>query len=358
MNSSNIITNNYTSENPSFSISKFPQINDKNINFSINEIINHLNWRKQINSDSRVLIKPNFTLNEHKPGVTTSPIFLKNVVASLSDICKEITIVEGNGGSFLYSADEAAENHGVYDLVREFNVNWLNISKLPTKKVTKKINGKKISIMLPDSIDKYGDTLISLPVFKNHCMTTVTLGIKNLWGLVPSEMRMLLHSNINRYLPLISEYYNHQFTLIDGSIGLEGNGPMFGDPIEMKTILGSNNPIIADIVGSWIMGVHPNRVQHIMEYAKYKQIDVNKIIESVKNDLQDFQQELKVIRTPSNYLDLLTFKSHSVSKIVFDSPLTSPIYKLFNLINGNRVSIPPKELKKQYLEKYSEKPKI
>ena len=336
-----------------FYVSKFQEIELEIIQKIINDIIDKLKWKEKIKPDSKILIKPNFTLNEHKPGVTTSPMFLKAVVSSLYKITRNITIVEGNGGSFLYSADEAAENHGVFDLVKEFGVKWLNISKLPTKKITKKVNGKKISILLPDSIEKYGDTLISLPVFKNHCMTTVTLGIKNLWGLVPSEMRMLLHSNINYYLPLISEYYSHQFTLIDGTIGLEGNGPMFGDPIEMKTILGANNPIIADVLGSWIMKVDPLNVSHIFEFANYVNFDIGEFISNLNKDLEDFRQELKVVRTPSNYLDLLTFKSRSISKIVFDSPLTSPIYKLFNLINGDRTSIPPHELKKQFHKKYS-----
>ncbi|MFX0084972.1 MAG: DUF362 domain-containing protein, partial [Candidatus Hodarchaeota archaeon] len=301
----------------------------------VSNVIDSLNWKNIITSDMKVLIKPNFTKEIHEPGVTTSPIVLKALVKYISGWGNEITIIEGNGGSWSFDATQSAFNHGVKELKEEFGVKWVNISNLPRTKYSSKIIKKNLTLELPKDIDKIGDILISLPVFKTHCITKVTLGIKNLWGLIPSEMRMLNHSKLKWYLPLLGNYFNHQLTLIDGTIGLEGNGPMRGDKIEMNTIFGSNDPVIADIIGALLMKIDPRAVDHIVHYAKHMDIEIDTIISKVLEDISDFQVEFNMKRNFSNYLDLITFKSRFISKIVFDSPLTSIIYFLFNLINGS-----------------------
>ncbi len=332
-------------KNKKYAVSKLKENSEEEIRKGIRVLLDTLEWKEKISKYSKIMLKPNFTDIEHKQGVTTSPIVLRILVEEISKWNQSITIVEGNGGSYLFSATEAAQNHGIFDLVEEFGVNWVNVSELPTQKVSKKINGKKLSIRLPKDIEKYGDVLISVPVFKNHCMTRVTLGIKNLWGLIPSEMRMLLHSRIDYYLPLIMEYYNHQFTFIDGTIGLEGNGPIFGDPVEMKTFLAANDPVVADIIGSWIMKVNPKKVSNIKNSARYFNYEIDDVIKTIPSSGTNFQTELNVERIISNYLDLLTFKNSFISRVVFNSPLTPLIYFLFNIVNGDRTSIPPKKLK-------------
>lgn len=328
------------------SLVKLGENNEETIRAGLKELIHETRLDQRLKQQRNVLIKPNFTLDTYKPGVTTSPLVLKLLVEQIHSFSENITIIEGNGGSYLFSADEAARNHGVFDLTREYGVNWTNVSKLETEKVTRIINKRKMKLALPRQGEFQEPFLISVPVFKNHCMTRVTLGIKNLWGLVPSELRMLHHSNINRYLPLIGEHYNHQFTIIDGTIGLEGNGPMFGDAIELRTLLASSNAVIGDVIATWLMKIDPQQISHISEYARHRGTRIEDIVKQIPSRWSNYQEELKMIRTPSNYLDLLTFKSFALSKVVFDSPLTPMIYFLFNLVNGDRKSITPKKLKK------------
>lgn len=336
--------------NSSYAITKIKNKEQNSINEAMELLLEELEWKKFLSNYSKVLIKPNFTDVIHKPGVTTSPAVLKAMVEILSSWGKEITVIEGNGGSWLFNATVAAKNHGVMELKKEFGTEWLNISELPTKEVEKIVLNKKLKLKLPEKIHQYGEILISLPVFKNHCMTTITLGLKNLWGLIPSELRMFNHSRLNWYLPLIGDYYNHKLTLIDGLIGLEGNGPMYGDPVNMLTFFAGNDSLIVDVIGTWLMKVDPNSIGHIKKSLEFANLSLNQIKKDIPEELSFFQTELKAKKIPSNYLELLTFKSHFISKIVFDSPMTSFIYFLFNLINGDRVSIPPKELKKKFYD--------
>ncbi|MFW9878414.1 MAG: DUF362 domain-containing protein [Candidatus Thorarchaeota archaeon] len=336
-------------QNNLFGATRVKESSSENIRKGLIKLIDLLKWRKIIGSDTRILIKPNFTAEYHHPGVTTSPQVIRGLVDILSKWGNEIAIIESNGGSWLFNASSAAKNHGIINLTREYNISWINISDLPTKKITETISNRKISLNLPADIEKTRNVLISLPVFKSHCMTKITLGLKNLWGLIPSELRLLQHSKLNWYLPLIAKYYNHQLTLIDGIVGLEGNGPMFGNPIKMNILFGGNNPIISDIVASWLMKINPKSVDHIKSYARYSDTSIDGVISQIPLSATDFQKEMKFIRTPSNYLDLLTFKSQFLSKIVFDSSLTPLIYYLFNFVNGDRKSIPPKKLREKFL---------
>lgn len=334
-----------------FLIAKMSETRKNTLIAIIEEIYLNLDWDRFIDKEKIVLLKPNFTNLTYNKGITTSPIFLEAVVEVLSEKCKKIRIIEGNGGSWLFNATEAAKNHGVFDLIKKFGVEWINISELPRIKIKKEINGKIVELELPENIDQLGDLLISLPVFKNHCMTQVTLGIKNLWGLEPNELRMLNHSKMDYYLPLIGDYYKHNLTLIDGTIGLSGNGPMVGNPVEMNTIFGANDPVIADVIGSWIMKVDPKKVSHIVSYAQYYNYEIDEILNSIPTEAEKFRTELKVERVISNYLDLLTFKSKFLAKIAFNSFLTPIIYFFFNVINGKKKSIPPRKLKEEFIKR-------
>ncbi|MCF2141383.1 MAG: DUF362 domain-containing protein [Candidatus Lokiarchaeota archaeon] len=344
--------------NKKYIVLKLKDNSEENIEEAIIKIYEKLEWSRFISKNTVILLKPNFTNLTYIPGVTTSPLFLEIVVKILSDRCKKIKIIEGNGGSWMFDATDAARNHGVFKLIERYpNVEWINISDLPRKLQKKKINNKNLRLELPENVAQLGDLLISLPVFKNHCMTTVTLGIKNLWGLEPNELRMLNHSKIDYYLPMIGDFYKHKLTLIDGTIGLAGNGPMWGDAIEMRTILGANDPAVADVIGAWIMKTNPANVKHIVEYCKYYHYEINKILNTLPEKSEQFRTELKMERVISNYLDLLTFKNRFISKIVFNSIFTPIIYWIFNLLNGDRESIPPKKLKEKFDKKKTKREK-
>lgn len=77
----------------------------------------------------------------------------------------------------------------------------------------------------------------------------------------------------------LAELFSSIFTVIDGSIGLEGPVACFGAPAESNMIISSGDIVAADAVGTKVMGQDPNNVDHITEAArrglgKLDQIDV------------------------------------------------------------------------------------
>ena len=84
----------------------------------IRDAFERLKWRDYIKSDSRVFVKPNFTLPFFKPGVTTRGSVIEATLAVLKDRASEVLIGEEDGGYGSYTAEYALMNHGIPNICR------------------------------------------------------------------------------------------------------------------------------------------------------------------------------------------------------------------------------------------------
>ena len=108
------------------------------------------------------------------------------------------------------------------------------------------------------------DKIINLPVMKTHTQTTVTLGMKNLKGCIIGKEKLRLHHlGLSAGIVDINTVIKPTFTIIDGIIGLEGNGPTNGIPKRMDLLLGSDDILALEIITSKIMGFDPYSIKHI-----------------------------------------------------------------------------------------------
>ena len=91
-----------------------------------------LHWSEIIPSNARVAIKPNFTYPFYKPGVTTNPAVLEAVVSLIRTRTDKITIVESDGGSYAWPAQEAFAGHHVCLLYTSPSPRDLSTSRMPS----------------------------------------------------------------------------------------------------------------------------------------------------------------------------------------------------------------------------------
>jgi uncharacterized protein (DUF362 family) len=70
-----------------------------------------VDWKQKVSQDSTVFIKPNFTFPYHKPGITTTPELLKNLLEILKDRADKVIVVESDGGNNSFTADDAFKGH-------------------------------------------------------------------------------------------------------------------------------------------------------------------------------------------------------------------------------------------------------
>ena len=300
----------------------------QNLHQDIRKSLEFIQYRKHLKNDSIIFIKPNFTYPFYKEGVTTNPLVLQNLLGLLKDNVDRVIVGESDGGNRSFTADQAFTGHGMHKICKETGAELINLSTIPAETVEATIQGKSVKVQLPKMLLQDVDCLFSVPVLKVHANTTVTLSIKNLWGCYPDTMRCLHHQNLSRKLALITKSLNPQIALIDGTIALDGHGPMYGTPIKTNLILSANNPVVADSLGSAVMGIPLSKVDHIItaEKAGLGLTDLSKI--QLNNDWEQYAMKFKVDKTINDKLSWFLFNSEYCARMVMDSPLSPLIYKM------------------------------
>jgi uncharacterized protein (DUF362 family) len=291
-----------------------------------------IDWERHIKKKSVVFIKPNFTFPYYKEGVTTNPTLLKSLIKIIRSRTDNIIIGESNGGDNSFKAEEAFRGHGMYDICREVGARLVNLSNFPSTFVESEIQNKKVKVQLPKMLLENVDCFISVPVLKVHVITGVSLGLKNLWGCYPDSMRGLHHQNLDRKLTLLAKVLKPKIVVIDGLYGLNSHGPMFGDPIKMDLILVSNNIVVADTLGTMIMGFALKEAKHIL-VAENEGLGITNLKNvKVNTDWRQYKKHFMMKKTLLDNASSLLFYNDLLAKLVMSSPATPLIYKIAHLI--------------------------
>ncbi len=227
---------------------------------------------------AKVFIKPNIVYwNRHHPfpkwGVVTTSRVVEDIVILLKERgIEEMTILEG-----IITFDpkdretpaHAFETLGYNVLKKRYGVKTLNIFERPFRKIDL---GEGVTLNFNEDFLE-GDFLVNLPVLKTHAQTVVSLGIKNLKGLIDVPSRKKCHSpepqrDLHFMVSRLANRIPPSFTLIDGIYTTE-RGPFFEGRIRRSNLLVASSDILsADMVGAKVLGYDPSSVPHLVYAAK------------------------------------------------------------------------------------------
>jgi len=107
------------------------------------------------------------------------------------------------------------------------------------------------------------DGIVSLPKLKTHGLTRMTGAIKNQYGCIPGLLKAEFHARLphaerfSEMLIDLNRLLRPRLYIMDGIIGMEGNGPRGGDPRQMGALLFSTDPIALDTVACRLMNLDP-----------------------------------------------------------------------------------------------------
>ena len=125
---------------------------------------------------------------------------------------------------------------------------------------------KPVPIRLAKSL--FNCYLVSVAPMKTHLQVIVTLTIKNIAiGAIynPDRHSLAWHRRqagvfshdpqpLNLYIARLDQVLTPALAVIDGVIGMEGEGPVKGTPIASRVALAGTNALAVDIAGSEVMG--------------------------------------------------------------------------------------------------------
>ena len=211
--------------------------------------------------DRPVLIKVNFiTRKTWDTGATTDPMLVEALIRILKPLTK-VAIVESD--ATLTNADKAFEATGMIDVCKEYDVPFINLRR-ERDRVSVGVSGYDAlsEIEFPKIVME--SNIISAAKLKTHAETQVTLGMKNMFGLIPDKFKGKYHfKGIEKVIVDINSVVKPAFTLIDGFVAMEGRGPVNGDPVKMDLVIAGMDPVATDAVAAKIMGFEPSKIYHI-----------------------------------------------------------------------------------------------
>jgi len=221
-----------------------------------------INYRNALAGYDKVLIKVNFITDKTwDTGATTDPIVVEAIIKKLEDLPLKIYVVESD--ATITNADKAFEKTGMKDMCERNDVEWLNLRYVKDKIKLDISNGEALqSIIVPRLVME--SAVINAAKLKTHINTTVTLGMKNMFGLLPDKFKGKYHmKGISKVVVDINTVLKPALTVIDGFVGMEGQGPIDGTPIQMNLIIAGTDPVATDATAARVMGFNPYEIKHI-----------------------------------------------------------------------------------------------
>lgn len=201
----------------------------------------------------KVLIKPNLVApaKERLSGAITRYELCKTIADMVKELGAYPIIAESSAAGV---DTEKTIVFGEYDKLRDIGYEVINLKKAKRQDIRME-NGVIVKNLGTWESVVEADVIISVPVMKIHDQTDVTLGIKNLKGLINDNQKREFHTlGVFDGVVDIIQCLKPQLVVMDGTIAQEGLGPVFGEPVELGLIIASKDIVAGDAVGSVVMG--------------------------------------------------------------------------------------------------------
>lgn len=245
----------------------------------VDKLINDLGGlEKYIKRDSKVFIKLNLVIKKKPDEVaTTHPMVLKVIAEKLLELGCKVIVGDSPGGPYTKSSLKGVyKTCGIEDVCEELGIE-LNYDTSEVK--VENLNGKILKYMTVIKPIVDADHVINICKLKTHAMATFTGGVKNLFGIIPGVSKAEYHfkmpkvADFTEALVDICSYVSPSLTIMDGVIGMEGEGPTAGVPRKIGVLLGSESPYAIDVVACNIINLDPNKVPTIQRCVEREFIE-------------------------------------------------------------------------------------
>jgi uncharacterized protein (DUF362 family) len=226
---------------------------------------------------ANVFIKPNIvfwtkSVQFPKWGVITTSRVIEDIVVLLKERgVKSITIGEGivvTDPRDTETPAHAFKTLGYETLKKKYGVESVNVLEAPFKKVDL---GEGIELNF-NAQALESDFLVDIPAMKTHNQTTVSLGIKNLKGLIDFKSRKACHNadpdkDLYFMIARLADPMPPMLTILDGIYTLE-RGPGFDGKMRRSNILVASRDVLsADIVGAKVLGHDAADIPYLVHAA-------------------------------------------------------------------------------------------
>ncbi|HEX6478231.1 MAG TPA: DUF362 domain-containing protein [Ktedonobacteraceae bacterium] len=211
------------------------------------------------------VLKPNFVAGRSaETGATTSFALLKAVADEVRDCGAEPVLYETPGTEFDREATYTilgVEQFCAENGIRIARVDpeggeqdWIELRPPGARRLRR--------FRIPRFMQEA--CFINLPVLKTHVVSAMTLSMKNPMGMLPRPDRRAMHTlGIAQCIVDMNRGIKPDLTIVDGSVGQDGEGPLYGDKADLQVLVAGRDSLAVDLACCKLVGIKPRAVPHL-----------------------------------------------------------------------------------------------
>lgn len=117
------------------------------------------------------------------------------------------------------------------------------------------------------------DFLISVPKVKTHAEAGLSCAMKNWVGICVGQDKRHMHHDLGRNIFALSEVVQADLVLVDGLVGMQGNGPGDGEPARLGFLAMADDPFLNDVVVARMVGIPVEAVPYLQHAVEAGVVD-------------------------------------------------------------------------------------
>src|SRR5271167_4976043 len=214
-----------------------------------------------------ILLKPNFVGADPHGVMNTHPA----VVAAARECFLHLgasSVVVGEGPALERDTEAIVEAIALREYLGPLEGAFVDLNVDEVRLVTLRTRASRLKkLYLPESVLR-ADFVVSMPKLKTHHWAGVTLSLKNMFGIVPGRCygwpKNILHwAGISKAILDLNSTVRPDFAIVDGITGMEGDGPLEGQPKTSGILVMGDDPVSVDATCARAMGLVPERVGYL-----------------------------------------------------------------------------------------------
>jgi uncharacterized protein (DUF362 family) len=244
--------------------------------------------------DKTVLLKPNLVGHDPQGAINTHPAVIAAARESFLKLGAARVLI-GDGPAMDRDTQSILESVRLKSFTGKLGSDFCDLNIDDVERVPLATRASRLKeLYLPKTV-LGADFFVSMPKLKTHHWAGVTLGMKNLFGIVPGSCygwpKNLLHwAGIGNSILDINAAARPDFVILDGVLGMEGNGPIQGMAKAAGVLVFGEDVVAVDATACRVMGLRPEKVDYLakagtmlghLEAGKVQQL--GETVESVKN---------------------------------------------------------------------------
>lgn len=215
-----------------------------------------------------VLLKPNLIEPAaEQPHINTHPAMVRAAAEVFrAQGAREVLVAEGQG--HVRDSQLVLEQSGLAPVVKESRLRFVDLNHDELVRVPNAGGLTKLGELVLPATLRRADLVVSMPKMKTHHWAGATLSMKNLFGVMPGVFygwpKNVLHqAGIPESIVDIARRVAPHLAIVDGVVGMEGDGPIMGTPKESHLVVLGTNLAAVDATAARLMDFEPHNLPYL-----------------------------------------------------------------------------------------------